>query len=329
MQRREGADLAAVAAVAVQALGVEPDVVERTEHGVAGQVYRVARGADEWFARLGDTEEDDLSADAMVHARLSAVGVRVPEVVHVEARSLVLGRSVLVTRHVGGVPLSATADHEHAADVAHAAGADLAAINRLPVDGFGWVRRDMRADGGPTVWPLRADYRDYPSCVVDDLPAPWPGAFADLFDVDELDRLADIVSTEQARPLDTAALAHGDFCLDHIFHVDGRYTGIIDFGEIRGTEPFFDLGVFVQSGVHQHPSLRAAVMSGYFDVTPRPVDADALIRTAGLLKALRHLGAWLQPTFTLDRPKDRLARTIATRLLPAAERARASAVIES
>jgi hypothetical protein len=41
-----------------------------------------------------------------------------------------------------------------------------------------------------------------------------------------------------------AYLAHGDFDLTHIFQRNGHYTGIIDFGEIMGSSPFYDLGHF-------------------------------------------------------------------------------------
>lgn len=39
-----------------------------------------------------------------------------------------------------------------------------------------------------------------------------------------------------------AYLAHGDFDDSHIFHYNGQYTGIIDFGEIRGSHHLYDLG---------------------------------------------------------------------------------------
>lgn len=323
MQRREGADLADVRAVAVAALGLSGDVtVERTEGGVAGQVYRVARDTDEWFVRLGDDPEDNLAVDADLHERLLRLGVRVPEVAYVEPFSEILERSVFITAHIGGVDLLSTPDHDRAVEVARGAGRDLGAINRLAVDGFGWVRRDWpRAESLP--WPPVGELPDYVSFVVDDLPDPWPGAFGELFSVDELRRFEAIIAAEQERSTPQAVLAHGDFSLDHVFHRDGRYTGIIDFGEIRGTEPLFDLGVFGQSGAHLHRALHDAVIGGFFEVVARPPDAQALIRTAGLMKSLRHLGYWLQPTFTLERPVDWLARHIADRLLPSAERARA------
>ena len=37
-------------------------------------------------------------------------------------------------------------------------------------------------------------------------------------------------------------LAHGDLDVTRIFTAAGRYSGIIDFGETRGADRFFDLG---------------------------------------------------------------------------------------
>jgi aminoglycoside phosphotransferase (APT) family kinase protein len=39
-----------------------------------------------------------------------------------------------------------------------------------------------------------------------------------------------------------AHLAHGDFDDSHIFCFHGVFTGIIDFGEIQGSSPLYDLG---------------------------------------------------------------------------------------
>jgi aminoglycoside phosphotransferase (APT) family kinase protein len=41
-----------------------------------------------------------------------------------------------------------------------------------------------------------------------------------------------------------ARLAHGDFYVSHVFHRDGRYTGIIDFGDIQGSNGWHDLATF-------------------------------------------------------------------------------------
>lgn len=77
--------------------------------------------------------------------------------------------------------------------------------------------------------------------------------------------------------------------------------------------------MFAHSLASSQQPLYEAVIQGYGEVQPLPPGADARIRTAGLLKALRHLGMWLQPTFTLQRNHARAARFIAEHALPAAE----------
>ena len=100
-------------------------------------------------------------------------------------------------------------------------------LNGIGVAGFGWVQRRAPA------WPLRATFRDYGEFVVSYLPDPWPGPLAALFPAGELDRLWELVAGERRRELGGAWLAHGDFDTSPIFQADGRYTGLIDFGEIR------------------------------------------------------------------------------------------------
>lgn len=284
------------------------------------------RGADVWFLRLSDVVEESLAPDAAAHDGLRALGVRVPEVVHLEHFAAELQRSVMIMRDIGGTSLATTISLQtlaarEIASVARAAGSDLARINQVPVRGFGWIER-RGIEPGAIPWPPTAELPDYRAFVVDDLPSPWPGAFAEWFSPSEVARLEAIVRSELDRTVDQALLAHGDFALDHIFQRDGQYTGIIDFGELRGTEPLFDLGVFGADYGGGYHDVCKAVFAGYDQVAPLPPDADALIRTASLMKSLRHLGMWLQPTFTLERNKAWFARRIADELLPAAERAR-------
>jgi aminoglycoside phosphotransferase (APT) family kinase protein len=107
-----------------------------------------------------------------------------------------------------------------------------------------------------------------------------------------------MVDEELARPPAAAHLAHGDFDATAIFSAAGRYTGIIDFGEIRGAEPAYDLGHF-----HLHdgePPLLPALLEGYARVAPPP-DAPSIRRSAVLL-GLRQLCRWLDRGRALDHP---------------------------
>ena len=321
MQRRQDANASVVRVIAADALGLSRgDLgVERTPEGVSAQVYRIQRGSDQWFLRLAERADENLEVDFALLRRLRQLGVLVPEAVYVNPFFEELNRSVLITRHIGGQPLGFSGDPALERRVAFAAGRDLALINQLDVDGFGWVDRSVKAD--PAQWPLTAELADYSAFVVHDLPSPWPGGFADLFSTDELTRIETVLETERDRPVDRGRLAHGDFGLDHVFHRDGEYTGVIDFGEIRGTEPLFDLGVFRFSGIDDESPAYDATLRGYEEVQPLPDRANALILTSGFMKWLRQLGMWLRPDFTLQRNASRIARILATQALRAVEEA--------
>ncbi len=61
-----------------------------------------------------------------------------------------------------------------------------------------------------------------------------------------------------------AVLVHGDFDISHIFHSIGRYSGIIDFGEIRGNNRLFNLATFV--GFYQDRILYSYLLEGYCEI---------------------------------------------------------------
>ncbi|WP_170215923.1 phosphotransferase [Asanoa ferruginea] len=246
---------------------------ERTAEGVSTQVYRVFRGDEVFYLRIAEEPDDNLETDALVHHELRRRGVKVAEVIHVDPFDDGIGRSTMVTTAVAG----AATEHPSAA-VVEAAGADLAVINQLPVRGWGFVRR--RGHG----WPLEGAYRDH----VSSLPSPWPGRLAELFDPAELAVIEDLLPEERAGP---AVLNHGDFDLTQVFHDGGRYSGLIDFGEIRGAEPFFDLGHFA---LH-HDAELAALLVGYQRVRPLSADHLRSIRRSAILLGCRQLWGWLAP----------------------------------
>lgn len=287
--RRPDADPAAVTALLRRAFGDSvPVTFERTPDGMSTQVYRVRRGTDTFYLRMAEERDEHLGTDAELHRRLRMAGVQVPAIVFVEEFDAALDRSVLITDEVPGATLADGATPETARALVRQAGAQLAVLNGLPVDGFGWVHRH-----GPG-WPLRAEHRRYADFVTSEMPANWPGPLAALFSSADLDRLAALAESERRRTLPGARLAHGDFDAMPIFHRDGRYTGLIDFGEIRGTEPEFDLGHFLLHDTEHVPMpLLPALLDGYRQVRPPP-DHAALCRSA-ILSGLRQLCRWIAP----------------------------------
>jgi aminoglycoside phosphotransferase (APT) family kinase protein len=181
----------------------------------------------------------------------------VPAIIAYEPFDSVLDRSLILTTAIPGASL----DDDPLPDpspILTAAGADLARINQVPVDGFGWIRRDdslpTRLRGTLPTWPeFAADLTTHPL-------DPW-------FDPPTIARITELARIPPANP-DQAHLAHGDFDSSHLFSQHGRYTGIIDFGEIRGTEPTFDLG---HLAIHSPDSL-PAIIEGYASLSPLPDD---------------------------------------------------------
>jgi Ser/Thr protein kinase RdoA (MazF antagonist) len=83
-----------------------------------------------------------------------------------------------------------------------------------------------------------------------------------------------------------AYLAHGDFDPTHIFYDRGIYTGIIDFGEIRGTPRWYDVGHFAIENADLLPDL----LTGYRSTTPISADDRQHIHIWSLLIAVRRSG---------------------------------------
>lgn len=277
----------------------EPVTFERTAAGVSALVYRLRRGTGTFYLRLAEEASENLETDAVLYQRLHDLGVKVARVVHVEAFSAEVGRSVMITTETAGQPLTEIPSLDVGLAVIEEAGADLARISQVEVDGFGWVtRRDSR-------WPLAAEHATYAAFAASELPDPWPGRLGSLFDTHALVGLEHLIDDERRRPLSQAYLAHGDFDVTPIFWADGRYTGLIDFGEIRGTEPLFDLGHFLLHARKPWPAaLLPALLRGYERVAPLEPDyAEAMLRS-GILLGLRQLSRWVSPArgYPLDDP---------------------------
>lgn len=91
-------------------------------------------------------------------------------------------------------------------------------------------------------------------------------------------------------------LAHGDFDATHIY-ADPKshaYTGIIDFGEIRGADPLYDLGHLLVHATDAFGSeVFDTVLIGYRERVDLPEDAGWHIRVQAIAIATRALAIQL------------------------------------
>jgi Ser/Thr protein kinase RdoA (MazF antagonist) len=179
------------------------------------------------------------------------------------------------------------------------AGRDLAAIGEVAVHGFGWIRRD------PSTTALEADDLSARSFMLENLDgrlSTLQEGMLDRRDVSAIERAVEL----HAGTLDgvPSRLAHGDFDDTHIFRVGGMYSGIIDFGEIRGAPPLYDLAHYaLHDQSFARPTL-PSLLEGYADVVPLPGDHETQIALLGLLIGVRVLA------LVADRPVPEYQRSL-------------------
>jgi Ser/Thr protein kinase RdoA (MazF antagonist) len=287
VQRRPDVDQQALHAMLRPVLGPEFSVA-RTPAGVAAQVYRVQASGRVVYMRIAEDDED-LSVDAALLEHLAALGLHVPEVVHVERFNQALGRSVLIMGEVAGEPLAGCREERAARRVARAAGRELAVLNGV---GGGLRLGPAPAAGLAAARHLR-DLRQ----VRDLLPAR-PVAGAAWGAVQRRGAGAAVGAGGPRTPPRPAGatLAHGDFDTTAIFQRDGDYSGLIDFGEIRGTEPLFDLAHFHLWEHQRTPApLWDALLAGYGEVAALPAGYEERVGRSATLLGLRQLARWLGP----------------------------------
>jgi aminoglycoside phosphotransferase (APT) family kinase protein len=265
--------------------------VERVAEGVSTYVYRVCRGSETFYLRVWPEEGESFAPEARALTLLRERGVRVPRVLFLDACDETLQRSVMLTSEIPGRHLGHGPADPPTRRVLNEAGRDLALINEVPVDGFGWIRRDPGV--GTELQGEHPTFRDFALEHLDRDLAALTGRALSRADT------ASIRAIVEAHPgwliAERASLAHGDFDATAIHQQDGRYTGIIDFGEIRGTDVWYDLGhVRMHDGETVSVPLLDWLVEGYRSVTPLSADYRQRIAFASLTIAVRALARCLE-----------------------------------
>jgi aminoglycoside phosphotransferase (APT) family kinase protein len=277
-----------VEAVAALARAIFPPTqslaVARMAEGVATYVYRIGRGDERFYLRVLPEVGYGFAPELRVHALLRERGVSVPEVLYFEHRNETFGMSVLVTTELAGSSVARAGLGARTPEVLAAAGRDLAIINSLPVAGFGWVRRDA-----PLVTDLAAELPTNRAFLTEYLESDLAFLGTNLLNPAEVAAVrATLARYDAWLDAEQGQLAHGDLDATHIFQQDERYAGIIDFGEIRGTDPWYDLGHFAMRDGELLPTpMLPWLLEGYATAAPLPDDHRQRIAFASLLIGIR------------------------------------------
>ena len=240
--------------------------VERVSRGWSTYVFCVKTETETFYIRFLP-EDASFAAEVLAHNILLEKGVVVPQVIAWEHRNEAAELSVMITKEIPGVSVDNEWPSENEREILNQAGRQIALVNEVPVDGFGWIDRN-------SYYTLKGVWSSYGDFFNDGLADSLE--MLDRFDFSkkEINRISRLVETA-CRILDTenAVLIHGDFDTSQILHRNGKYTGMIDFGEIRGCNPLVDLATCLLFDGRKRPLAYEYILEGYRE-TVRLSDND-------------------------------------------------------
>lgn len=227
-------------------------------------------------------EEDSFASEVLIHNKLLDVGVKVAKVIEFEEKNKITSLSLMILDEIAGDSIENNSPKDHLRDVLIGAGRDLALLHRIPVDGFGWIdkKSHLRLKGE------KSSFEDFFCEYIDD-----DVEKLNLYDFtqDEINHIEKYMeSATKVLKVEEAVLVHGDFDISHIFHQEGKYSGIIDFGEVRGCNRLYDLASFI--GLYQDEKSYAYLLEGYSQISDLSEDDLYSVELMALSIIVRFLG---------------------------------------
>jgi aminoglycoside phosphotransferase (APT) family kinase protein len=278
--------------------------VERVLSGVSTYVYRVQLGENIFYLRVLPELDMSFAVEIHIHSLLRQNQVQVPEVIHFEHHNEALGMSMMLVREILGSNIEDCPTIEEYGDILFKAGKQIAVINQVRVDGFGWIKRDKEESGNA----LQGEKGSLQDIIYEFLDKDLFLLSENIFHKDVISQIRSTLHTGTALMLrHPSHLIHGDFDDSHIFSHNGSFTGIIDFGEIQGNSPLYDLGHFKLHDGQRYLGYNY-LAEGYNEVRALSYDDQIEIDLWALWVGIRRLGMVYKRTW--GRYHDHLIKTL-------------------
>lgn len=261
----------------------KPMYIERVHQGLSTFVYRIKTESATHYLRILP-EDASFAVEVRLHELLIQKGILVLKVIHFEDRNNLLGLSLMIITEIPGDSIQNNYPPSGLEKILFQAGKQIALINQIPVDGFGWIDRktcDVFKGEKETFHDYYFEY------LYDDISVliQYPFRDSEIVQIQSLlEKAYTLLVTE------TAYLVHGDFDVSHIFHNEGTFSGLIDFGEIRGNSFLYDLAVFRLNDATPDYIGYRYVLNGYKEVQELSAYALHKIDLLALFIGIRLLG---------------------------------------
>jgi hypothetical protein len=214
--------------------------LEKIDKGVSTNVFKLTN-LDTYYLKILSKKES-LSPILLVNKLLLKQKVKVPKIVFTLKNSTILNnRDMYIEKELNGESIkNTTLSEEEKNIIIQKAGKDLAKLNSIEVKGVGWIE-------GTKNNQLYSKGKDYDDFIIRNI-RNMLNKFIEIkiLSNEQADKITEYIQSnkEFIDIKDNSYLAHGDFCIEHIYHANGKYSGIIDFGDIRGTSKYHDLAHF-------------------------------------------------------------------------------------
>lgn len=228
----DGVGFESIAPTVVAALGADVVTAEVVPGSVANQDFLVElTDGRRVFVKVAPRPE--LVAEVWALERAAAAGVPVPRGLSFDGDPGTPQPSLLILELL-------PTDGKLPANALRTAGRALKVVHGIELSGYGGI--DVAGDpyAPDRIGGRYPSWRDYVASILADID--------ELVDLDLLsraraDRVRRWAETSEASPLlgDEGALLHSDLKPQHILSVDGRLTGIIDWGDASVGDPAWDL----------------------------------------------------------------------------------------